>query len=429
MKLKYVLVVYFVSFFVLNIFGQVTDEETRLREQQSSLPRAINFDKLLQGKNMTREEFLQWKRQREINLRERISNMEALETAVDPDLYIVGPDDGFSFNIWGAMETRIPLSVTPEGKLLVPSVGEIDVNGKTLAEVQKLVVEKSSEAYANSKVTLTLDILRLFRVHVVGEVRFPGTYIAQAVNRISEVITEAGGVTERAWKGGIILKHADGTEKILDLNRFELKGDLSNDLFVNGGDVIYVPPVSISGSTVQLEADQEYSGTYQISEGENLLSFLHRIRALKRNTDMTKILVIRFDSGNKNHYFSPFGSDKDMNDDFRLESGDRIILPSHYVYVKGAVQTPGAYPFVFNMTAKDYAGMAGGNYRSGNIKGIKVYHVKTGNTEKGAGVLVEPGDVVHVQLSLGQKIVTYLPIISATTSLVLAAKAAGLFGK
>lgn len=405
---------------------QVVDEQQTVREKQAGLPKAIDFGQLFESKKMTREEFELWKRNRQARIQERLGQIEALENAVDPEQYLVGPGDVFSFNIWGALEEQIPLMVSPEGRLIIPSVGEIDVNGLTLTAARERVLDRAKPVYAGSEVSLSLEALRFFRVHVVGEVQFPGTYVARAVDRVSELITLAGGPTERAWKGGIEIRHWNGMQDTLDLNAFELTGQLDSDRFATGGDVIFVPPIGLGHDLVKVEAEQETSGSYRIDPGETLLGFLQRVRALKRNSDLSKILVIRQEQG-KDRYLYPF-SPASTDLEFALLPGDRVVLPSQYVYVKGSVRLPGAYPYVFNLTAKEYAGMAGGDFRSGNIKGVKVYHNRTGETESGANVLVEPGDVVHLDVSLGQKLASYLPIISASASLLLAAKAAGLFG-
>ena len=412
--------------------AQVVEEEEQ--RKTTTLPQVIDFSKIFDQTKMTREDFELWKSRREAKIRERLSMVEALEQAIDPEEYIVGPGDVFSFNIWGALEMQLPLMVSPEGKLLVPSVGEIEVDGKTLHEVQNIVYSKAIPVYENSDVSLTLDALRFFRVHVIGEVQFPSTYIAQAVDRISGMITEAGGVTERAWKGRIELRHSDGRIDFFDLDSFELEGNLTEDRFVNGGDVIYVPPLEIGGSLVTVSCDIENSGTHQIAPGEQLLGFLQRIRVLKRNTDLSKIVVLREDnddshgSGRK-RILTPFKTDESIILDFPLQNGDEVILPSTFVYVKGAVRNPGAFPYIMNLTAKDYAGMAGGEYRSGSIKSIRVYRALTGKTEKGADVLVEAGDVVHLNPAWSQRFVPYVQIISVLTSLVIAAKAVGIFGQ
>ena len=414
--------------------GQITEEEEEQQKKLTSLPKAVDFSKIFDQEKMSREEFETWKRQRALKLQERLTQIEALETAVDPHTYIVGPGDIFSFNIWGAFEMQVPLTVSPEGKLLVPSVGEVDVSGKSLAEVQSQILAKAAGAYENTRIGLTLEALRFFRVHVVGEVRYPGTFVAQAVDRISEMITEAGGVTEWAFRRRIELRHPDGMVDYFDFDAFEQEGRLDEDLFVSGGDVIFVPPIEVGESLVWVRAGLENSGTYQIFEGEQLLPFLQRIRALKRNDDLARIVIIRNGWEDKTESeekrtLMPFKTYDSFDLNFQLEAGDEIMLPSDFVYVKGAVMNPGAYPFVVNFTARDYAGMAGGDFRSGTIKSVRVYHARNGKSESGPDVIVEAGDVVHLHPSWSQRFEPYLRILPVVTSLILAAKAAGFFGE
>jgi protein involved in polysaccharide export with SLBB domain len=261
----------------------------------------------------------------------------------------------------------------------------------------------------------------------VGEVEYPGTYIAQAVDRVSELIVDAGGVTERAWKREVDVSHADGTIDVFDLDAFEAAGELTTNRFVNGGDVIFVPSIGVGVNLVEVEGDLLNSGSYRIYPDENLLTFLDRIRVLKRNTDLSNIVVVR--GSDPVQRFLPFYDKTDTDIDFQLQDGDHVVIPTNYVYVKGAVRMPGAYPFVLNLTAKDYAGMAGGDYRSGKIKSCRVYHVRTGETEKGPDVFVEAGDVVHLKPALNFRVREYLQLFTALTSLFLAANAAGVFGE
>jgi len=432
-KAQFVCRVFIFSFVLFGrVYAQLPEEEERLKKEIIA-PKVIDFSKILEKKTFTREDFELWKRQKEMKLQERLTAVEALEHAVDPDQYIVGAGDVFSFNIWGAMEMKYPIIVNPEGKLVVPSVGEIDVDGKTLAEVQNLVVERAEPFYKNSKVTLTLEALRFFRVHVVGEVLFPGTYVAQATDRISELIAEAGGTTEWAWKQQIALRHTNGNVEYFDLAAFEQEGVLERQFLVNGGDIIFVPPIALGNELVKVEGDRENSGTYQILSGENVLDFLQRIRALNKNTALSKITVVRMGRDTKSgkemeKLVKPFLNSDSNFVSFFLRKGDRIILPSNYVYVKGAVRVPGAYPYIVNLRARDYAGMAGGDYRSGDIQGVKVYHMWSKKVEKGPDVLVEPGDVVHLNPTFNERLGNYIQILPVITSLILAAKAAGFLG-
>jgi len=397
--------------------SQTTDEEelwTRTKKKETITPKSVDFFKMWEEKEQTREDFDIWKRQRDLKMQKRLSEGEALEKSINPDKYIVGPGDIFSFNIWGAMETQIPLPVSPEGKLSVPAVGDIKVDGKTLSEVHDLVLKEASKYYKDKTVTLDLTALRFFRVHVTGEVEFPGTYLAQATDRLSEMITQAGGATEWAWKRQIELRHPDSTTDYFDLADFEQNGNVEENLYVNGSDIIYVPPINLEDNLVHVEGDIKSAGLYQIFEDENLLDFLQRIRVMKKNTDLSKIAVVRNENSNTDKkIYIPFAAPDSEQIGFTLQNGDKIILPSNYVYVKGTVSKPGAYPYVLNMKSRDYAGMAGSDYRSGSIKAIKVYHIRTGKTEKGQEILVEPGDIVEVPQTFELKFREILSMIQA----------------
>jgi len=421
-----VLLLFFLSVSISR--GQILSEEEEKR-QTPQTPQLLDISNLSK-QEMTREDWEQWKKQKIVELRERVAKGEALEGAVNPESYLVGPGDIFSFNIWGAMEMRIPLVVTPEGKLPIPSVGEIDVNGIPLTDVQKQVLEKAAPFYENSKITLNLESLRFFRVHVVGEVNYPGTYIAQAVSRVSDLLIEAGDLTDRGWSRAIELRHINGKVDTCDIAAFKQTGDLQSVPFVNGGDVVFVPSIDFNRDWVQVEGDIKAGGRYQIQANENLYAFLQRIRALNSSTNLSDIMVMRDESQNKDKKHPPWifpFQQSSLENKFHLQRGDRVVLPSQYVYVKGAVRNPGAYPYTVNLKAKDYAGMAGGDYQSGTIQGAKVLHVRTGKTEKGPDAIVEPGDVVDLPQNWGNRLRNYLTIISTITSMVLAAKAVGAF--
>src|SRR5205085_6796397 len=51
-----------------------------------------------------------------------IFNDQLLEGAVDVNKYTAGPSDIFSLGIWGIVNQPIPLAVSPEGSLIIPSV-------------------------------------------------------------------------------------------------------------------------------------------------------------------------------------------------------------------------------------------------------------------------------------------------------------------
>ncbi|MBN1780888.1 SLBB domain-containing protein [bacterium] len=421
---KTICIILFMSF-ISCLRAQVFDDEREWQRQSETTPRAIDFSKMFEDEKAKKEEFNDLKLKQETELRQKMLQATALEKAVDPQSYVVGPGDIFTLNIWGALEMQLPIPVSPEGVLSVPSVGEIDIRKMTLADVKKRVYDKAKPHYQNCEISLILTTLRSFRVHVVGEVEYPGTYLANPTERISDLIGEAGGVTDWANKVAIELRKVTGDTLLFNFAEFESDGEIDGNVLVSGGDVVFVPPISLTSDKVYVDGDFKVGGLYQVLDNETVHAFLSRIRAFNKNANPMDVVVLR-KTDKTIKTFKPY---LEQNADIIiLKNGDRVVIPSAYVYVKGSVQFPGTYPYVASFTAKDYAGMAGGNYYSGNIKKVKVYQAKTGKTRRGPDALVEPGDVVDMPKAWNEELRNWGPVLSAIASSVIAAKAIGLIG-
>ena len=71
-----------------------------------------------------------------------------MDGPVDPKEYIVGPGDIFSVSIWSAVPLNFQVPVTPEGSVVIPTVNEVMISGKTLEEAKKLVLAEIAAAAA-----------------------------------------------------------------------------------------------------------------------------------------------------------------------------------------------------------------------------------------------------------------------------------------
>jgi protein involved in polysaccharide export with SLBB domain len=400
--------------------------DDRVQSQKASNPVELDLPKLFEQKELSREEFDEIQQRNEQKIIERLNQAEALETPIDPEQYQIGPGDVFAFRVWGPMEQKKYIVVSPEGILSIPSVGEITVKGKSLKELQASVDSLAAAYFLNSKISLTLESLRFFRVHVVGEVKRPGAFLAQATDRVSDLIEMAGGVTNYAWKQRVELRRTNGNVDTVDLDSYYLKGSLQSNPFLSGGDVIFVRPIDFNEDYVRVEGNLKIGGYYPIAKNEDLYRFCLRIRALENNVETKKISVLRNTEREKGEIiFVPFA---DSLRSFRLDPGDVVVLPLKHVYVKGAVRNPGAYPFLIGYTAKDYVGLAGGDYQSGGIGSVIVYRAASGKTDRGPNQIVSDGDVVDLPQSMANRYQNYMSVISAIASLIIAAKAVGFLG-
>jgi protein involved in polysaccharide export with SLBB domain len=378
-----------------------------------------------------------------------LRSLQAVETAVDPNSYLVGPGDIFTISFWGPAfpDPLVVLPVTPEGLLIIPTVGSLPVGQQTLAQVQEAVSRACAEKYDAGmiRVTAHLSQIRLVRVHVHGEVEAGGSFVASAAERVSACLQRAGGLTEWADESRIEIRHANGKIKTLDLTRLYQQGDLEQDPYLQGGEMIFVPRLPLTQDLVFVEGMIPRPGPHRLLANESLPDFLYRVKALDRQKDLREIFLIRgqqapvrlsFFEG-ETHPNDNLAMHNGQNQDgsngaslphtaaaeaLQLQPGDRIVVSElkEFVYVHGAVRVPGSYPFVTGYRVADYIGLAGSTQETANLKSARVIHRDTGKSEKGPDREVHRGDTIFIPVSTRRTTGDYLTFLSQAATVTFA---------
>ena len=342
---------------------------------------------------------------------------QVYEKEIDSTRYIMGPGDQLLIKIWGALDTQFITAVTPEGYVMIPSVSEVFVAGKTLAETSELIKAEMEKAFKNAGFSVRLVRMRKFRVFVVGEVQNPGTYYLRSVDRVSDAIQLARGLVGWGDDTRIQIRHENNEVDTVNVSEFYVSGDLKYNPVLTGGDVVFVPPIDLQKKYVVIEGNVGSQGLYQVRANENLFSLLTRLKTINRRSDIENIIIMR-DSEKK--VFNLLQNEAAARNEI-LQNGDRIIIPSirDRVYVKGEVLQPGSFPYLANYMAKDYAGLAGMLASAKDFNKVYVIHTETGKVEKGGNVIVDNGDIVVVPKSTRENVKDYLAIITPLISIAL----------
>ena len=184
---------------------------------------------------------------------------------IDPDQYIVGPADVLQLYIWGEFDVSYSLQVDPEGHILIPTVGDFAVGGKSLTEVRDYIFEAAREKYEGVEITLNLSSMRFFTVYIAGAVTHEGNITVHPNTRVSEVLDMAGGfidelrgdIGEEIAGGKTVTRvrrleqrptarravkvlHADASVDTVDLTMFYSTGDVRFNPYMLMGDRIHV---------------------------------------------------------------------------------------------------------------------------------------------------------------------------------------------
>jgi polysaccharide biosynthesis/export protein len=288
-----------------------------------------------------------------------------LDRLISRTEYRLGAGDRLILSIFGFRNQLIPLSVTPEGSVIVPTVGIVRVAGLNLEEATRLTRQRVRRVYPDSEVDVSLAAVRSFRVFVAGHVPEPGARIATAVTRVSEIVPvqDEQGVIYRnieLRRGGRLL--------VVDLARFRRTGDVAHNPFLQEGDVIYIPPVD---ETVTVSGEVPFPGTYEFRSPESLADLVRLGNGgdafMARAADT--LILMRFSRNPRGeiHLISRADAVGALGSGMVLEPFDALFVPRHgdreqtAVTVHGEVMKPGRYPIIPNTTTiRDVVEMAGG---------------------------------------------------------------------
>ena len=187
--------------------------------------------------------------------------------------YIIGSDDVLEIQVWDNEDLHRTVEVSQEGAFSFPLISRVYADGLSVFELENLIKKKLADGYIVApQVTVSVIEYKSQKVFVLGEVQNPGSYVLKRKIHLLELISEAGGFTDKAGRIITIVRpkspkksgrHESSVKgeknEIITLNLGEFKADSSyNNFFVESDDSIYVNPVTRIFVSGQVEKPGEF---------------------------------------------------------------------------------------------------------------------------------------------------------------------------
>ena len=166
--------------------------------------------------------------------------------------YKVGPQDVLSIIVWEHPELTIPTGgqrsaeqdghrVSSKGTIFYPYVGVVSVADKTTEEIRSVLTRKLSKYIRKPQLDVRVVEFNSQKVQVAGAVEKPASYpISDVPLALSDVVNAAGGNNENADIQSVVLTR-NGINKNYNLLDRYYRGNASEDVLLQNGDIIYVP--------------------------------------------------------------------------------------------------------------------------------------------------------------------------------------------
>jgi protein involved in polysaccharide export with SLBB domain len=285
-----------------------------------------------------------------------------MDLPVGPD-YVLGPGDGVNINLWGGVSQRLRRVVDREGKIALPEAGSVEVSGRSLGDVQRLVQTSLQSQFRDVQADVSLARLRTVRIYVVGDVERAGAYDISSLSTPLNAVFTAGGPTSR---GSLrTLRHYRGNTLVQEVDVYDLllHGVRSGIERMQSGDTVLVPPL---GPEITVEGMVRRPAIYELHGEKNLAEVLELSGGVLtsgtlRHVDVERVqahesrTMLRLDIPESNNQESVTKA----LEDFAVQDGDKIkispILPyaDKTVYLEGHVFRPGKYAYREGMLITD----------------------------------------------------------------------------
>ncbi|MFN3759463.1 MAG: SLBB domain-containing protein [Algoriphagus aquaeductus] len=266
-----------------------------------------------------------------------------------PQNYIIGAGDQLLIDVYGASQQSFDLTVTPEGRILVPNLGPIQVGGSSIEAATSRLKTSLGRIYSgllgsnpNTFIQVRLGNIRSIQVSMVGELTKPGTYTLPSFATVFNGLFAAGGPNENGAFRNIQVYRDSRLVATVDIYEFLTKGEQSSNITLQDNDVIIVPPVV---SRIEVTGPVRREGFFEVKPNETLAdlaiftggflptAFKERLTVRRIENNSRKVIDVSSDK---------FGSFHPMDGD-EILVGEALDRFSNRVQIEGAVMRAGEY--------------------------------------------------------------------------------------
>lgn len=266
-----------------------------------------------------------------------------------PGSYEIGAGDQLLIDVYGASQQSYELTVTPEGRIMIPNLGPITVGGSTVDAARTRIRQQLGRIYSgllgsnpNTFLEIRLGNIRSISVSMVGELVKPGTYTLPSFASVFNALYAAGGPNENGTFRNIQVYRDNKLAGEVDVYNFLTKGEHSTNVTLRDNDVVIVQPFK---SRVELMGPVRREGYFEMKPNESVADLINFAGGFSSMAYRER-LTIRRATGEqmKVHDLSAEAfSSFNLQDGDEITVGERLNRFENRVQISGAVFRPGEF--------------------------------------------------------------------------------------
>lgn len=276
-----------------------------------------------------------------------------------PQGYLVGSGDQLLIDVYGASQESFDVNVTPEGRILIPNVGSIQVGGASIEAATSRLKTSLGRIYSgllgsnpNTFIQVRLGNIRSIKVSMVGELSRPGTYTLPSFASVFNGLFAAGGPNENGSFRNIQVYRDSRLVATVDIYEFLSKGNSQSNITLQDNDVVIVPPVQ---ARVEVIGPVRREGFFEVKPDETLADLEMYTGGFTSQAYKERQTIRRIENNER----KVIDVSREDFDSFNPKDGDEILIGEtldrfvNRVQVSGAVFRPGEYALENGVSVKN----------------------------------------------------------------------------
>jgi len=266
--------------------------------------------------------------------------------------YHIGPRDVLSVAIHagGVEQEKTEVTVSEHGKINVPFIGPIKAEGLTLTELENAIqIPLARDYFVNPQVHVQVKEYHSINFFISGAVKKPGEYEMTSATNFLELVARAEGLLKDRGSIAYVLReiHGISTEEDVkkaikknatikvDLTRLLDEGDISHNMSLVSGDIVYVPRANKLNQSVYkiyVEGEVKKPGVYDYQPGITTMTACVLAGGFDKYAAISRVKIVRNENGKQKIIKVNLEKVQDgQSSDIPIKPGDHIHIPETWL--------------------------------------------------------------------------------------------------
>jgi polysaccharide export outer membrane protein len=251
--------------------------------------------------------------------------------------YLIGGGDVLEISVWDNKDLSVSVPVRPDGKITLPLLGDLRAKDLTPSELSAVIQEGLTQFVENPLVDVIVKDVNNHKVYVIGNSTFSGKYVLKDETTLLQFLAELGSKQLEVIKeGNVVTQGPDYHHAYLMRQGIKLKegfhdlfvkGDTSQDIILEPGDILYIPDNFVSN--VKVVGSVKNPGVISYREGITALDAILAVGGFDEFANEKEVIIVRSDGNDKKEITMNMKNvlkKGRLEENVVLEPGDMIIV-------------------------------------------------------------------------------------------------------